>query len=519
VRKWLVVAKNEYRLRTSGIRNFRRYFPYAMVALLVVLVGVVAPAVVNAIMDRVDIPAFFISVAALPILQILLFFFFFYFMIFPISNTLKDIEMQEYEIFLNAPIRPGDVLLGKFVGVFPFYAIVIAAVTGFFMAFLLPLGLDVIQIVILIAVFVFTFLTGTWIGTVIAALLRTKLGSTARGRDIGKAIPLLLAIPMIAVMYALMGGGLGQALTDPNTSGFVKDVLIVFPSSWGAELFVLFARNPGDVAAVALETLTRFGGLVLFFAATLWLGAKAANRAFSLEMTTFTPSVAKPEGAFYRTVRFLSGGQTFGTLLVSIFKDYGRRFENLSKIAYMLGLLVMIAVFFGDFEDAFSAIAFGVFLFPFLTVFIIGEVTIRGKENLFIYRKAPLGEDRYIWGRLVQAWLIVLPMAAVYSTIMVILVPNVDAITFLITVGFVVLYVAAAVIFALGVFLMFPVFTDKPSELMLNAMVVMITSIFLFIFVEILIGGPWNLLVMVVIYWAIAVTALSLGKKRLLDLE
>jgi len=256
VRKWLVVAKNEYRLRTSGIRNFRRYFPYAMVALLVVLVGVVAPAVVNAIMDRVDIPAFFISVAALPILQILLFFFFFYFMIFPISNTLKDIEMQEYEIFLNAPIRPGDVLLGKFVGVFPFYAIVIAAVTGFFMAFLLPLGLDVIQIVILIAVFVFTFLTGTWIGTVIAALLRTKLGSTARGRDIGKAIPLLLAIPMIAVMYALMGGGLFEALLDPGASGAVETVMMIFPSSWGGKLFVLFALNPGDTAAIWGETTT-----------------------------------------------------------------------------------------------------------------------------------------------------------------------------------------------------------------------------------------------------------------------
>jgi hypothetical protein len=519
VRRWLVVAKNEYRLRTSSFRKFRRYFPFAMVVLLVVLVGFVAPAVANAIMSRVDIPAFFISVAALPMMQILLFFFFFYFMIFPISNTLKDIDMQEYEIFLNAPIRPGDVLLGKFMGVFPFYAIVIVAVMGFFMAFLLPLGLDAIQIVILITTFVVTFLAGAWIGTVIAALLRSKLGRTARGRDIGKAIPLILAIPMIAVMYALMGGGLGEILTDPSSSGFVKDILIVFPSSWGAELFVLFATNPGDITSVALETLTRFGGLVLFFAATLWLGAKAANRAYNVEMTTFTPSVAKADRTFYKTVKFLGGGQAFGTLLVSIFKDYGRRFENLSKLAYMLGLLIMIAVFFGDFEDAFGAIAIGIFLFPFLTVFVVGEVTIRGKENLFIYRKAPMGEGRYIWGRLVQGWLIVMPIAVVYSAIVVLLVPNINALTFLLAVGFVFLYVAAAVVFALGVFLMFPVFTDKPSELMLNAMVVMMVSMFLFIFVEILFGGPWNLLIMVVIYWAIAATALSLGRKRLLSLE
>lgn len=515
----MVVAKNEYRLRTSRFRRFRRFFPFAMIALLVVIVGIIAPAVVDAIMNRVDIPAFLISQAALPIMQILLFFLFLYFMIFPIGNTLKDIDLQEYEIFLNAPIRPGDVLLGKFMGVFPFYAILITAVTGFLVAFLLPLGLDAIQIVILIATFVITFLLGTWIGTVIAALLRTRLGRTARGRDIGKAIPLLLGIPMIALIYAFMGGGLGEALTDPTTSGFVRDILIIFPSSWGAELFVLFGNNPGNIAAIVPEIFIRFGGLVLFFAATLWLGAKAANRAFSLEITTFTSSVAKPDRAFYKTVRFLGGGQSFGALLVSIFKDYGRRFENLSKIAYMLGILTMIAIFFGDFEDAFSAIALGIFLFPFLTVFIVGEVTIRGKENLFIYRKAPMGEDRYIRGRLVQGWLIVMPIAAVYSTIMVILVPGIDALTFLTTVGFVLLYVAAAVMFALGVFLMFPVFTDKPSELMLNAMAIMMVSMFLFIFVEAIIGGQWALLLMLVIYWALAISALSAGKKRLSDLE
>jgi hypothetical protein len=161
----------------------------------------------------------------------------------------------------------------------------------------------------------------------------------------------------------------------------------------------------------------------------------------------------------------------------------------------------------------------GIFLFPFLAVFVVGEVTIRGKENLFIYRKSPFGEVRYIWGRLVQGWLIVVPMAAVYSTIMVMLVPDIDALTFLATVGFVLLYVAAAVVFALGVFLMFPVFTDKPSELMMNAMVVLMISIFLFIFIQALIGGQWSLVAMVVIYWAIAIAALSIGRKRLLKLE
>lgn len=82
-----------------------------------------------------------------------------------------------------------------------------------------------------------------------------------------------------------------------------------------------------------------------FFGAVLWLGAKAANQAYSLEATTFTASRAKPDGAFYKSVKFLGGGGPFGTLLVSIFKDYSRRLENLSKMFYMVGLLALLNMF------------------------------------------------------------------------------------------------------------------------------------------------------------------------------
>ena len=150
---------------------------------------------------------------------------------------------------------------------------------------------------------------------------------------------------------------------------------------------------------------------------------------------------------------------------------------------------------------------------------VMSYIKFQHVQIIFIYRKSPFGESRYVWGRLVQGWMTVLPMATVYSIVVVMLVPGIDAFTFLGTIGFVVLYVTAAVMFALGVFLMFPVFSDKPSELMLNAMAVLMVSIFLFIFLEILIGGPWNLPLMIVMYWAIAATALSVGKKRLLNLE
>ena len=514
VPKWLVIARNEYRTTTSGIRTIRPYFPYLVIGLLAVFVAFIAPAFVSLFID--DFSAFILSQAAIPMVQIILFMLFFFLIIFPISSTLREMQTGQLEIIRAAPVKPSDVLLGKFLGVTPFYAIFIAVIVGLFTAFLTPLGLGMIQISIIIIIFVVTLLSALWIGTVIAALLRTKLGKTARGKDIGKALSLIVVLPGLAVMYAIMGGGLLEALADPGTSGMVKATLGLLPSSWGAEVFVGFASNPGNIAAVGFETLTRFGGLIIFFVAALWLGAKAADRAYSLELTTFSASRAKPDGTFYKTIKYLGGGRSFGTLLVSIFKDYGRRFENLSKIAYVVGLLVLMGVFLGDYERPTTALGQGIFLLPLLAVFVVGEVTVRGKGNLFIYRKAPSGEGRLVKGRLLQGWLVMVPIAAVYATISSVLVPQTTFISFLTYAGLMVLIVAAYVAFALGLFLLMPVFSEKPADLMANIMIVMMGSIGLFIVSTIVFGLP---LLYVPLSWLVGIVFLYLGKRNLSRIE
>ena len=183
--KWLMIARNEYRIITSRIRKIRPYFPYFVMGLLAVYVAFIAPAFINLFID--DFLAFILSQAAIAMMQIIQFTIFIYFLIIPISDTLRQEQTGELEIFLAAPIKPGDVLLGKFLGNMPFYTIFVTVITGAFTALLNALGLNMIQISIIIIIFIVTFLSALWIGTVIAALLRTKLGKTARGRDIGRA--------------------------------------------------------------------------------------------------------------------------------------------------------------------------------------------------------------------------------------------------------------------------------------------------------------------------------------------
>lgn len=465
---------------TSSIRQIRRYFLYIVAGLLAIYALFIAPAVVSFFID--DFLAFIISIAAVPLIQIMLFMFFFYLVLFPINDTLREAKTGQIEIFLAAPVKPSDVLLGGFVGRMPFYAIVITVITGTLTALLNPLGLDMVQNVIMITVFVITFLSAFWIGTVISAILRTRLARTARGKDVGRALSIIIVLPMIAVMYAIIGGGLVEVLVNPATSGYVRTILSFLPSSWGAEIFVAFASSPGNINAVGFETMTRWGGLIVFFLAALWLGTKAANRAYSLESTTFTASRTKPDGLFYNTVRRLGGGGSFGTLLVTSFKDYGRRLENLSYLFYSVILVVMITVFL---SDPFSSptqplIMVSEMAIPLLTAFAVGTVS-RGKDTLFLYKKSPNGMNRFVKAKLLQNWLLTIPIAAAIIGSLTLLAPQLTAFSLLASVVAGSLRAVGAVILILGLALLIPVFAEESRErafgLIMNFMAVFLITI------------------------------------------
>ena len=483
-----------------------------------------APAFVNLFID--DFIAFILSQAALAMMPILMFLLFFYLLILPITYTLQGMQAGQVEIFLAAPVKPSDVLLGEFLGIAPFYAIGIALIAGFFTAALSPLGLDALQMTITVLVFVIILLSGLWIGTLIAALVRTKFAESARTRDIGKALSLLLALPMIAVMYAMAGGGLLEALANPGTSGLVRTALSLLPSSWGADLIVSFASNPGNIGAIGLETLTRFGGLILFFIAALWLGTKAASRAYRIEPTTFSASRAKPDGFLYKTLRKIGGGKTFGTLLASVFKDHYRRLENLSRIAYIMGIFVLVNVFFvGSFNDPEGSLIMEQFLLPFLAVFIVGQVTVYGKEGLFVYKKAPLGIGRFVKAKLIQSLLVAVPTATVITAFSLIFAPQASVLSVLTYIGLIILLIGGNVALALGLSLMNPQFSENArsqmGSLMLNAYVVILASMGVFIFSMAIL--KWSILYTTLlqnaVVWTLGIIVLYLGKIKVNRIE
>ena len=511
--KWLVIAKNEYRIQTSWIRDFRRYFPFAAVGLLAVWVFYLAPMLVQSLMD--DFIEVIVSQVAVVLFEIILFMMSAFLVILPVSNTLKDEGgINRVELMLKAPVRPGDVLVGEFLGKTPMYAILAIAVAGLFTALLVPLGLSLLQTALIIFLASVTCLSSFWVGSVIAAVTRTTIGRTAKGKDIGKALSLILVLPLVGLMYGLMFGDVLTALADPGTNGLVKTLLGLFPSSWAAEVIVAFANNPSNIGAVWALTLTRVGGVALFMVAGLAIGWKITDRAYSLEPMNIGVTVVGPDGAFYRTVKLLGGGGSFGSLLVSVFKDYGRRLENLSQIGYIVGLLLLLNFFIID--DAGGVQMMGLMMGTVMALFLCAEATIRGKENLFIYRKTPSGVGKFMKAKLLQGWLLVLPFMAVVMLVGGLRFNVAFTRPYLLSMGKSLLMAAANVAMAMGLSLANPAYSQKSSAYMINIQVIaflVIGSLFIpdRVFHQEWLQMPFS--------WALGLIMLYLGYRKLSTME
>ncbi len=189
----------------------------------------------------------------------------------------------------------------------------------------------------------------------------------------------------------------------------------------------------------------------------------------------------------------------------------------------MVGLIVLVSIFYGGPDDPEGALLMTSFILPLLAAFVVGEVTLRGKETLFIYKKTPSGVGRLVKARLLHGWLVVVPIAAVITTVPTILSPHTTFISLLTNTGLMMLFVAANVAFVLGLFLLNPAFSDKSGNYVTNLMITMFALPNGLFLVPLIVFdlGPLHTLCFVTIplNWLLSIVFLYLGKGKLGRIE
>jgi len=465
--EWIPFARNEYRLITSSIRSIRSYLPYLLTGSVFIFIFFLAPNLVNTFLD--DFHAFILSQVALVLVQYIQLMIFFLFVGLPIASTIQDMKSNQLELIFSAPIKPSNLLLGEFLGKLPFYATFAAIIGGLFTAALTSLKLDVFQVTVILFIFIINFLTATWIGTACGGLLRSILSKTARGRDIGKGVAILIMIPPVVLFYAFMGGFL-ESFKDPEIAKIFNGIVGIFPFFWGAEVIVSFAFNPGNFFAIEPEMVLRLIGLVSFFLAILWIGGKLSNRIYNLEPTSFGIAKANPKSRWYRWIYRIFGFNSFTILLSASLKNYFRKMKNITMLAYFIGLVVIMQLMMSLPEDPEAAFISNFFLGPLLAGLFASDVTLQGKENLLLYKQSPTSTLSMLKVKFAHYLLTMVPIIITINIAFNFVIYKLDILHIGLNLFLIILISSALILFNIGLFLCNPAYDEQKNkgEYMIN---------------------------------------------------
>ena len=172
--KWAVIAKYEYMVKTSGIRRWRYILPTVAAFAIILYIFILAPAVF-ALFEQYT-SQFILSDQALGFMQVFLLVIFASIITIPIMQTLQDNRVSPLEAVIASPVRPVDVLMGRFLGSLPFYCLVVVLIAGTFLALFIPFGMSPAQVALSVLVFLLVVVSGLWIGILLAAVLKANWG-------------------------------------------------------------------------------------------------------------------------------------------------------------------------------------------------------------------------------------------------------------------------------------------------------------------------------------------------------
>ncbi len=476
---WLSVAKNEIRLWTSRYRNHRKLLFTIIAAIMGVYAFVLVPLILSPFHVAIDgllkgledsgflpfIMFFIFAVVGLII--------FFWCISYPLSSTVQDTSdlSGRLEVLLSSPIKPKDILLGKFLGRIPTYLIIIFTIIPWLVNFfsiripISPFGQLAVYLVIFLVV-----LFGLWLGTLFAAYIESWIRKSARTRDIGRSLSFVIAIVFVICMYLLIYG-----LISFNPSSPLFDVLQFFPSTWGTHIIM---SAFGLTSIISIDTIYFGLLLVSITLIVLYLGYHAAGRFYSMEPVTMEAETIVSENRFYRFIRRVIPG-TFGIQVLSQLKQYSRKFENFTRLGYAVGISITTFVFnpnMWTIGDPFFTIGFKimmtVFMYSMMTSMMLGGFVIVGsKDNLWIYKKAPDGVKKFVWSTYLVNIIYSILIGIVYSIIFSVI-AGLTILECSMMIVFSIAFQLALMAVAIGIAFIFPTFEERGGKLGLVMMAI-----------------------------------------------
>lgn len=526
---WKIIAKTELKRKTSGVRGHRLRFFFIIYVILFLWAFLLAPYLFNLITSSFlsmlleFMPLSVIITGLGLILEFVLMMFFLMIMMYPLQNIHRKAEIGYKEIVLASPVKPGDIFLGEYIGKLPIYIIFILIFAPIMMGIINPImNLNPFQFFIIYLSIIGLVIFAALVGTIFSLWIEHKIAKSEKSRDLSKALEWILVIIMVVIMYSLIFL-FNHLLSHPE----LKNFFMVYPSLWFSNI-ILYVIEPMLIETyflnIWLSIIITIGVPFL----VLFISFKKADNFFSLEVgIEKISSIIEKENKLYGFIRKISE-QKWEGLIITQFKGFFRKKENIMKIVYVVAIVVIEAILFGFMGEDEGFDLFGQMLQMIVLILIVGlmmgimmgnTIFIGSKDLLWVYKRSPRGVSALVYS---------------YIRMMVILLIFLD-IGFTILFSLLFKYNISLVIFffflflihgtisisqAIGIQCFNPAFYEKGGDMMLNNVLFIIFStgiIILNIIFEIMITTRLSLsLELMMVIQALPIIFMGLGTGFLL---
>ncbi len=339
---WIIIAKNELRIRTAKFKSHRRLFFIIIFAIFLFWAIYLGPVFFNAVFPEI---LSLISGVLEFVLQFVIEYFlmtvFVMFILYPIFLLFRKSEIGIKDVILSSPVKSGDIFLGEFFGQLPFIFLIVLAV-GPLAASLLSQANPQLTIVHYIIIYLVIFLLMTFsliIGTILANWIEFKVSSNKKNSSSSNSYLLLLSFIVIISFY-IFHYAFNLAYNDP----IFKNWLSIFPSFWYSNI-ILYIINPtliqSYIANIWLSIILAIGIPLIFF----FLSYKKAETFNSYEpQLEKNLRIKEQEGIFLKIIKQMTR-KSYKIVVMVQLKNFLRKKENVTKLIYSIAFTGVLGLF------------------------------------------------------------------------------------------------------------------------------------------------------------------------------
>lgn len=534
---WTKIAKNELRIRTSKFRNHRMLFFIFLYSFMFFWAFVFIPYLFQQFMPTLagveELAPYLIPAIAI-IIEFAMMVLFIVILMYPLNNIYRKTEIGFKEILLSSPVTAGDIFLGEFMGKLPVLSSVVLGFAPMVIGLLNPIvSLTLVQaIVIYISIFGLLFFANL-IGTIIMCWIEHKITQSKKARDLAKVLLWLLSIGMVIMIYSLQFG-FQFIMENPD----LKNYLMWYPALWFSNI-ILFIFDPALLDTYILNIWMSVALAALIPLLILYISYKKADVFYTLEGgVEKTNTIIEKENIFYKFNRRILGNK-WGGLVITQFKEFLRKKENIMKLVYVTGFTCVYGLVFsfsvGQVPQDFISGSFKVLMAVFMGGMLYGlqlgsYIFVGSKDLLWVYKRSPRNVEAMVYSY-IFAMLILNIMMSIGITIFFTIIFEFD---FIYIIVFFLAYLCYGILVlceAIGIQGFSPSFEEKGKNMGMNIFKLLIIQMGVFIgfiflmvwvsetFVNPIFGDFLSLVLFLSIHFAISIPLFIFGIKHLKKIE